>query len=190
MTEDVGHEIDVARLAVKVGAERGAQFVRTQVFFQRRGLRGVLFDHLLHGAHGDAPVLQGEKERVFMSRQGRHRLAGAEIVLEDGRDFVGKVENRLTAAFARDHKAADIKIQIVDVNAYQFADADARAEKEREDGKISQPRVVVIALLMLRLFFTALHEIEQARHFIHLEADDRLAMSFGHINQKCYIRVN
>ena len=117
-----------------------------------------------------------------MSRQGRHRLAGAEIVLEDGRDFVGEVENRLTAAFARDHKAADIKIQIVDVNAYQFADADARAEKEREDGEISQPRVVVIALLMLRLFFTALHEIEQARHFIHLEADDRLAMSFGHIN--------
>ena len=75
-------------------------------------------------------------------------------------------------------KAADLKVQIVDVDAHQFADADARAEKEREDGQIAQAGVVVVALLMLRLLFAALHEIEQARDFVYLEADDRLAHVF------------
>ena len=190
MAKHIGNEVDVARLPVEVGAERGAQLVWTQVFFQRRSLRSVLLDHQLYGAHRYAPVLQGEEEGVLVPRKRRHRLAHAQVILEYSGDFVRKVEDGLSAALARDHEAAYLKVQIVDVDTHQFADADACAEKERKDGQIAQAGVVVVALLMLRLLFAALHKIEQARDFVDLQTNDRLLTSFGHINQNRYIGVN
>src|SRR5699024_492129 len=101
-----------------------------------------------------------------------------------------EVEDGLPAALARDHETAHLKVQIVYVDAHQFADADACAEKEREDGQIAQAGVVVVALLMLRLLFAALHQIEQPRDFVNLQTYDRLFTSFGHIYQKRYIGAN
>jgi hypothetical protein len=59
VAQHVRHQVDIAGLVIEIGAEGAAQLVGTQVFFQRRCLRGVFLDHHLHGTYGNAPVLKG-----------------------------------------------------------------------------------------------------------------------------------
>ena len=130
VAEHVSNQVNIAGFPVEIGAEGAAQLVRADLFFERRGDGGVLLDHVFHGPLGDAPPLDREKESVFMAGQRFDLFALLEVILERAGNLVGQVQDDLLAALARDDERVLLKVKIVDVQAYAFADADARSQKQ------------------------------------------------------------
>ena len=65
-----------------------------------------------------------------MAGQRFDLFALLEVILERAGDLVGQVQDDLLATLARDDERVLLKVKIVDVQAYAFADADARSQKQ------------------------------------------------------------
>ena len=83
-----------------------------------------------------------------MARQRLDFLALGEIILERAGNLVGEIQYDLFAALARDDEGILLKIEIVDVQADAFADADARPEKQRQHGQIALSRHIMKLLIL------------------------------------------
>ena len=88
----------------------------------------------------------------------------------------------MRTAFSGYQEAVDRKVNIFYIDAYEFAHADARSQKQGEDGKISFARMLIVFLFMAFKCFAVFNRIEQFCHFIDLKAQNRFFVSFGQFN--------
>ena len=125
-----------------------------------------------------------------MSGKGRHFIPDLQIVPENLRDLVRKVEDRLVAALAGDQEAVQREIDVLDVDAHQLAHADAGAQKQREDGQIAHSGVIIVFPLAIGLHFAGFDQVQHAGDLVDLQADDRLGVPLGQIHKGRWVGIN
>ena len=167
MPKGFGYQVNILCFVIQPGSVCAAQLMGTHAFFQGNRQGAIFFDHFLYGALGDAFALQRKEQGVLILRRCRfHGFALLQIICQRVGHFLRIIENDLVAALAGNQYAVGLKIQIVDIDAHTFADADARAgdvqavgaqaldehadaraQKQHQNGVIPFAGMLVISLL-------------------------------------------
>ncbi|MPN51663.1 hypothetical protein SDC9_199312 [bioreactor metagenome] len=137
VSQHVRNDVNVPRLLIKHGAVCAPQFVRGH-FFQRDGRRAVFFNQIFHGTHRQAGFLKRKEQRLFVAFGGLNGFPVFDIAKEGGGDFVGEIQNDLPAAFPGDFKTVDRKIEVVDIQSNELADADAGSQEQGQDRDVPE----------------------------------------------------
>ena len=89
VTEYLSDDVNVVSLIIKARAECAAQLMRRDIF-ERSDDRGILFNQILHSAHGDPAFLQRKKQcRVAFDEFLTFALV--QIVTQCGDYLIGEI---------------------------------------------------------------------------------------------------
>ena len=105
-------------------------------------------------------------------------------------NFIRKVQNDFFAAFSGDDKGILFKVKIINVQAYTFADANARSKKQRKHGDIAFFRDIMVFLATLGQRLPAFSDIQNAGDFIHIQTDDGMLVKLGQRNERGGVAFN
>lgn len=82
------------------------------------------------------------------------------------------------------------KVKIINVQAYTFADANARSKKQRKHGDIAFFRDIMVFLATLGQRLPAFSDIQNAGDFIHIQTDDGMLVKLGQRNERGGVAFN
>ena len=137
MAEHIRNQVDISGFVIKIGRISAPEFMRTDLWLERSSNGSVFFDKILNGALCDPLFLQAEKKRVFISGQRFNGIPFLQVISKSFGNFGREVENNLISAFSCYNKGVVFKINIVDVQADAFADADPSAQEQGKEGIIA-----------------------------------------------------
>ena len=115
-----------------------------------------------------------------MAGQGLDLLADQQVVLERLLHLAVKMQHRLVAALAGDQEGPVPEVYVPQVQADQLAFADARSQKERDDGDVPHTEVFVIGLLPVAQPLAGVDRVKETSDFLLVQEDHRLFVDLGH----------
>ena len=134
MAQNIRDKVNITGFPVQIRTKGAPQFVRADLFFERRSNGGVFLDHVFDRTLRNAPALNGQKEGVLMAGERLNLPALFEIILERLCNLIRQVEDDILAAFSCDDKGVLLKIKVVDIQANAFADTNTRTQKQGQYG--------------------------------------------------------
>ena len=113
-----------------------------------------------------------------------------QIILERIGNLIRQIQNDFLAAFAGDDKGVLLKIEIVDVQPDAFADADARAQKQRQHRQIALFGHIVIFLVGLGQRLSVFGQVQDSGNLVDVQTDDGVLVELRKRHKRGSIAFN
>ncbi len=189
VSQDICHQINISGFPVQIGTEGAAKLVWRD-FLEGGHIAGVFLDQIFHSTNGDAAILKGEKQRIFMTLQRNDQFPFLEISQERFPGFMRKLNDRIVSAFSVDSQTIVVKIQILQIDSHTFRNTNTGAQKQGDQCHVTKFGFLMKGFLLPGQLLTAFHNVQHGSNLIGLEPDDFMLMKLGHIDQNRRIVLN